>query len=108
MFQNQYKFFNTNNNKKCWSHVASDESEAASIATTKEFIKAAKEEGPVITLKAMEEWQSVVMDSNIPVVLDCYAEWCAPCKKLDPKLTEKVISYDGKIKLVKLNIDDFP
>ena len=48
------------------------------------------------------------MESEIPVVLDCYADWCAPCKKLDPKLTEKVLSYDGQIKLVKLNIDNFP
>jgi thiol-disulfide isomerase/thioredoxin len=38
----------------------------------------------------MEEWQSVVMNSSIPIILDCYADWCAPCKKLMPILEEKI------------------
>lgn len=48
------------------------------------------------------------MHSPVPVVLDCYAEWCAPCKKLDPLLKDATLSMDGKVKLVKLNVDDLP
>lgn len=44
----------------------------------------------------------------MPVVLDCYAEWCAPCKKLDPILKDATMSMEGKVKLVKLNVDDLP
>ena len=43
-----------------------------------------------------------------PVILDCYADWCAPCRKLTPELEKKAIEHDGKFKLVKLNIDNLP
>ena len=48
------------------------------------------------------------MESKLPVVLDCYADWCQPCKKLDPILQEKIKEFEGKLKLVKLNIDNHP
>ena len=43
-----------------------------------------------------------------PIILDFYAEWCAPCKKLTPLLEAKTREYGGKFKLVKINIDSFP
>ena len=49
------------------------------------------------------------MDQNDkPVILDCYADWSAPCRKVSPILEEKAIQHDGKFKLVKLNIDNLP
>ena len=48
------------------------------------------------------------MEATVPVLVDCYAEWCAPCKKLLPVLKERVKAEEGKLKLVKLNIDDLP
>ena len=45
---------------------------------------------------------------DVPVILDCYADWCAPCRKLTPELEKKAIEHDGKFKLVKLNIDTIP
>ena len=71
-------------------------------------MKQAKEFVPIRELKALSEWQSVVMESEIPVILDCYAEWCAPCKKLEPILKEKVLEQNNKLLMVKLNIEDFP
>ena len=40
--------------------------------------------------------------------MDCYAEWCKPCKKIEPILREKIESLEGKVRMVKLNIDDYP
>ncbi|EGR27759.1 thioredoxin, putative [Ichthyophthirius multifiliis] len=56
----------------------------------------------------MEEWQQEVLESPIPIVLDCYADWCQPCKKLAPLLEERANNSQAKWRLVKLNIDKFP
>ena len=44
----------------------------------------------------------------MPILLDCYADWCAPCKKLEPLLKDIVQSFEGKVRMVKLNIDNLP
>ena len=42
---------------------------------------------------------------DIPILVDFWAEWCGPCKQLGPTLESVVKSYEGKIKLVKIDID---
>lgn len=44
--------------------------------------------------------------SNVPVLVDFYAPWCAPCKKMTPMLKELTSNYRGQFKLIKLNADD--
>ena len=80
------------------------------MASAKEAMQAAKEETEswLFEISDYAQWRTHVMEANLPVILDCYAEWCAPCKKLEPILVEKVRSFQGKLKLVKLNIDDLP
>ncbi|MEE2773730.1 MAG: thioredoxin [Pseudomonadota bacterium] len=55
-----------------------------------------------------ETFEAEVVESNIPVVVDFWAEWCGPCKQIGPSLEELSTEYDGQVKIVKVNVDDNP
>lgn len=56
-----------------------------------------------ITCKNFEE---EVLKANIPVLVDFWATWCAPCRMLAPTITEIAEEYEGKIKVGKVNVDE--
>ncbi len=55
-----------------------------------------------------ENFEKEVLNSDIPVIVDFWAEWCVPCKMLSPIIEELAEEYAGKVKICKLDVDDAP
>lgn len=53
-----------------------------------------------------ENFNKEVLESDIPVLVDFYADWCGPCQGLSPVIDSLADKYAGKVKVCKLNIDE--
>jgi len=62
-------------------------------------------EGNIIHL-SNDTWQTEVVQSAVPVLVDFWAEWCGPCKTIIPVLNELAVELAGKLKIGKVNVDE--
>ncbi|HHX56215.1 MAG TPA: thioredoxin [Clostridiales bacterium] len=53
-----------------------------------------------------ENFEQEVLNSDLPVLVDFYADWCGPCKIIAPIIEELAAEYEGKVKIGKINVDE--
>lgn len=53
-----------------------------------------------------DNFDAEVLNSELPVIVDFWADWCGPCKKLGPIIAQIAEEYEGKVKVGKVNVDE--
>jgi thioredoxin len=60
------------------------------------------------TKQQFNSFEDMLTNSNVPVLVDFYAEWCGPCQMMSPILQQVNTMLAGKIKIAKINTDNYP
>lgn len=64
--------------------------------------------GMVVEVTSNEHFETLLKDSSLPILVDFYAKWCGPCKKIAPYLSEKAKSLEGVVRILKVDVDHLP
>ncbi len=54
------------------------------------------------------DWDARVLGGDTPVLVDFWAPWCAPCRKVEPIVRDLAARYEGRLRVARLNVDDEP
>ena len=54
------------------------------------------------------DFKALVLENEMPVLVDFYADWCGPCKRMSPIVEELAAEFEGKANIFKMNVDDNP
>lgn len=65
-----------------------------------------KKVAQVIEIASMEQFEQEIHSSDLPIVVDFYATWCPPCKRIAPRLESSAQQLEGKYKFIKVNVDE--
>lgn len=72
------------------------------------FCPLAAKETFMATAVTDSSFESEVLQSSLPVLVDFWAPWCGPCRALAPVIDELSTEYEGKVSIVKMNVDENP
>lgn len=59
----------------------------------------------IIEIRSLDQFRREISESDIPVLVDFYATWCGPCKRVSPALESSAVKLQGKVKFLKVNVD---
>jgi thioredoxin 1 len=62
-------------------------------------------EANMVDVRSLDDYKRIVLDCRQPVLVDLYATWCGPCKRLEPTIVDLAKEYDGKIVVARIDID---
>ena len=63
-------------------------------------------DSPNLVVATDDTFQEIVLDSDVPVLVDFWATWCAPCRVIAPTVAELASEYEGRAKVVKVDVDN--
>ena len=87
--------------------LKSNKKEPVAVSKSKKGTKAVSSMSQVVEIFSMEQFDQELKTSELPVVVDFYATWCGPCKKVLPLIEFSAGHLSGKVKFLKVNVDKF-